>query len=538
MNSRSLSTLAIVGFLLLGGVLWGLRYRSIRRDAIAREETRWELTYATQFEPAITQGQEAQVRLAMPFDTPNCEVVKGRETWIVTNPNLRATVSRGGSTGNRSLILSTRQAGGQPDKATAKFELRLSPRADTSRQPALENLTPATRLLFLKHESNVPKDDATVRDKTQLIPSEALTEPQRLQWIFRYCSDIDSTADTTGEVPTDDVKLALANGRGSPKARARAMVALCRAEGMPARLVTGFHIRQGTNIQPHVWVEVFQDQAWVPYDPTDGWSLNLPMYYVPARRNADEIVQFTNVTGLVTTYAITRLEPDPRILRAETRHPYQILNLKRMPVPMHRVMKILLLLPFAALITAFLRNVVGVQTFGTFSPALLAMSFIYADWKTGVMILVVVVTIGLLGRDFLERLRLLTVPRLSIILTMVILCVVFGVSTLYYFFGPSITAEAVLLPMVIITMLIERFHVSVEEDGLMFTLQLTVGTVLVAILCYIVLGWEMVGNWVLTYPETHFFTIAAFIVLGRYAGYRLTELWRFRDLVEPGEAAR
>ena len=31
----------------------------------------------------------------------------------------------------------------------------------------------------------------------------------------------------------------------------------------------------------------------------------------------------------------------------------------------------------------------------------------------------------------------------------------------------------------------------------------------------------------------HFFTIAVFIVLGRYAGYRLTELWRFRDLVGP-----
>ena len=41
----------------------------------------------------------------------------------------------------------------------------------------------------------------------------------------------------------------------------------------------------------------------------------------------------------------------------------------------------------------------------------------------------------------------------------------------------------------------------------------------------------------LTYPETHFFTIAVFVVLGRYAGYRLTELWRFRDLVEVREAA-
>jgi hypothetical protein len=40
---------------------------------------------------------------------------------------------------------------------------------------------------------------------------------------------------------------------------------------------------------------------------------------------------------------------------------------------------------------------------------------------------------------------------------------------------------------------------------------------------------------VLVNPEAHFFTIALFILLGRYAGYRLTELWRFRDLVAPTE---
>jgi hypothetical protein len=164
------------------------------------------------------------------------------------------------------------------------------------------------------------------------------------------------------------------------------------------------------------------------------------------------------------------------------------------------------------------------------------MSFIYADWKTGIAVLVLVITVGLLARSGLERLRLLTVPRLSIILTVVILCVVFGISALHYLM-PSISAEVVLLPMIILSMLIERFHLSAEEDGLMHTVQLAAGTLLVAVLCYLNLGSERVGNWVLTYPEAHFFTIAVFVALGRYAGYRLTELWRFRDLIEMREAA-
>ena len=142
---------------------------------------------------------------------------------------------------------------------------------------------------------------------------------------------------------------------------------------------------------------------------------------------------------------------------------------------MHTVLRVLLLLPFAALITTIIRNVVGIGTFGTFSPALLAMSFIYANWQTGLAILLIVVMAGVVSRSLLERLRLLTVPRLTIILTLVILCVVFGLSILYYLL-PEIVTDAVLLPMVILTMLIERFYVTTEEDGLMYTVQLAAGT--------------------------------------------------------------
>src|SRR5262249_37199432 len=106
-----------------------------------------------------------------------------------------------------------------------------------------------------------------------------------------------------------------------------------------------------------------------------------------------------------------------------------------------------------------------------------------------------------------------------------------------HYMMPAISAQVVLLPMVILTMLIERFHVSAEEDGLAHTVKLAAGTAIVASLCYLTLGSERIGDVVLTYPELHLFTTATFISLGRYAGYRVTELWRFRDLVPMREAA-
>jgi 7 transmembrane helices usually fused to an inactive transglutaminase/Transglutaminase-like superfamily len=533
MNPRSLSNIAIAGFVLLGALCVGLRYRSICRDEAAREETQWEINYSAHFEPTVaTSQQESQVRLAVPFDTRHCQVIRGRESWFIANPNVHAKITRpSNGTGNRMLVFSTRKAGSAPYVATAKFVVRLNPRPDTDRAP-LESLTSRDR--FLRPEVELPTTDPVVRQAAQLAPNDAQTEFERLQWIFEYCSDIDSS----GKELTDDAKVAIVTKHGSPKARARAMVTLCRALGFPSRLIAGFIVRQGSELQPHIWLEVFQNQQWEPFDPTHGYSLNMPMNYVPVRRDSDQVFSTANVdrSKLAISYSIKRLAPDPRLVHAELRHPTQVFNLQRLPFKMHKVMKILLLLPFAALITTFLRNVVGLGTFGTFSPALLAMSFIYADWKTGLAILVIVITVGLLARTALERLRLLTVPRLSIILTIVILCVVFGISVLHYLV-PAISAEVVLLPMIILSMLIERFHVSAEEDGLMHTIQLAAGTLVVAILCYMILGSERVGELVLTYPEMHFFTIAVFIGLGRYAGYRLNELWRFRDLIEVREAA-
>src|SRR6476619_1131669 len=80
MTPRSLSNIAIIGFVLLGALCVGLRYRSICRDEAAREETQWEINYSAHFEPTVaTSQQESQVRLAVPFDTRHCQVIHGRE---------------------------------------------------------------------------------------------------------------------------------------------------------------------------------------------------------------------------------------------------------------------------------------------------------------------------------------------------------------------------------------------------------------------------------------------------------------------------
>ncbi len=528
MSSRSLSQIAIAALLLIGGVGIATRHASRAAEKTSLEESQWRLTYDVSFKAT---SDETVVRLARPANSDYVHI----ENEEFAHPGLKERLRRLKHSGTRELLVSTRQPGNNY-RVTAGFVARLRPTGGWG-QPPLTSLSAAAQARYLQEERTViPTRSSSVQELIRRAEAEVGSDSKTevLHWIFEYCSR-DLRPAPAGSNASDTVLGTLRpDGVATPTGKARVMVTLCRAAGIPARLVTGFELKQQPEVTPHTWVEVFQEARWWPFDPHYGHARRLPSGFLAARIDGEEIVKTRKsapAEDLKTRFSIVRLGPSETVLGRESRHPAQMFDITRLPVEMHEVLSLLLLLPFGALITAFFRNIVGIPTFGTFAPALFAVSFIYADWGSGLGILAVVVAAGLAGRALVGRLRLLMVPRLSIILTTIILCVVFSVSALDYLaLTPS--ANAVLLPLVIVTVLIERFYVTTEEDGAGFAIQLAAGTLCVSAVCYLVLSWESVGKQTLIYPEVHLITIALFIAIGRYAGYRLIELWRFRDLVK------
>src|SRR5690606_583800 len=88
-------------------------------------------------------------------------------------------------------------------------------------------------------------------------------------------------------------------------------------------------------------------------------------------------------------------------------------SLLALPLQTQSVYRILLMVPVGAFIMLLLRNVIGLKTFGTFMPVLVAIAFRDTGLTAGVLLFVIVVGTGLLVRFYLERLRLLLVPRLT-----------------------------------------------------------------------------------------------------------------------------
>lgn len=160
-------------------------------------------------------------------------------------------------------------------------------------------------------------------------------------------------------------------------------------------------------------------------------------------------------------------------------------------------------------------------------PILIAMAFRETDLIWGIALFSLIVTLGLVLRFYLEYLQLLLVPRLAAVLIIVIILMTL-VTIFSYKLGFEHGLSVALFPMVILAMTIERMSLVWEEHGAGEALQQGVGSLAVASLGYLVMSHDTLEHMIFVFPEILLLILAATLLLGRYTGYRLTELWRFR----------
>ena len=87
-----------------------------------------------------------------------------------------------------------------------------------------------------------------------------------------------------------------------------------------------------------------------------------------------------------------------------------------------------------------------------------------------------------------------------------------------------------LFPLVILTIVIERMSIVWEEVGAAEAIKQGLGTLIVAAFAYLVMSLDQVEYMVYVFPEILLLILSATLLLGRYSGYRLLELVRFKAL--------
>jgi len=309
---------------------------------------------------------------------------------------------------------------------------------------------------------------------------------------------------------------------------------------IPARIAHGVSLREraGT-VQPEVLLEVHDGVQWLYFNP-DTLQQGLPPDFLIWWRGDDRLAEIEGGTPVNVSLAVQRNELDAMLVaerRAELRGSHSAeFSLFSLPIATQSVYSVLLMIPLGALVIMALRNFIGIKTFGTFMPVLVALAFRETRLVWGVVLFAMIVSLGLLVRFYLERLRLLLVPRLTCVLTVVVLLMA-AISVFSHRLGLQPGLSIALFPMVIIAMTIERMSIVWEERGASEAIQEGAGSLVVAAVAYLVMEITWLEHLIFVFPELLLLVIAITLLVGRYTGYRLLELWRFNALLPRDGAA-
>ncbi|HEX7407668.1 MAG TPA: 7TM domain-containing protein [Candidatus Binatia bacterium] len=200
----------------------------------------------------------------------------------------------------------------------------------------------------------------------------------------------------------------------------------------------------------------------------------------------------------------------------------------RAQVPL-QALNLILVLPVIAAIIVVARTVVGVETFGTFSPVIVSLAFLTTGLRWGAAIFAVIVGVGALVRVLLQRVRLQLVARLAILIA-VVAGVMAALTVIGASFGIGALMNVSIFPMVIMSNVIENFSTSQAEFGTREAIRLTINTVGLAAVCYLAIDTTGLQSLLLAFPELLIGSIAIDIILGKWRGLRLLEYLRFFDL--------
>lgn len=193
---------------------------------------------------------------------------------------------------------------------------------------------------------------------------------------------------------------------------------------------------------------------------------------------------------------------------------------------------LIVLFPLVAALIAGARHLIGLRGFGIFTPAVLSVAFVATGILTGIFLFLVILGMATLGKKVLKKAKLQYLPRMALLLWFV--CVgVLGVLLV----APLLSLENLLnlsiFPILILILLAETFIEVQIGKSPREARELTVETMILALISSLVLSLETVQKFALIHPELLLLLVAVFdIFMGKYTGLRYTEYRKFKKLLK------
>ena len=199
-------------------------------------------------------------------------------------------------------------------------------------------------------------------------------------------------------------------------------------------------------------------------------------------------------------------------------------------VPLESIL-LTLMLPIVVTIIALARQIIGMKTFGIYTPTIVALSLMGTGLKYGLAIFLLILITGTLARLVLRKVKLLHIPKIAIVLTVVSLAILAMLAEGSMSSRTGLISVS-LFPMLIMITLVEKFINVQVEKGTKAAIMLSAETLLLSIACYYLATWQSLRMLILSFPEIIFLTVIINLLLGKWAGLTIVEYLRFRDVLK------
>lgn len=323
-------------------------------------------------------------------------------------------------------------------------------------------------------------------------------------------------------------------GEASCNGKSRLFAALARKANIPTRLVGGIILENSTKKVSHQWVETFINGYWVPFDTLNNHFAEIPENYLVLYRGDEMLFKHSSDINFDYSFKIRKnLYAQSNFIAGLGEHPLNAYNVwaafTEIGIPLS-LLKIIIMIPLGSFILVILRNIIGLETFGTFLPALIAAACRESGFLWGMIGFILIIAVVSLIHHPMERWGLLHTPKMSILLisvvTVMLALTVIGVKMKLYELS-----HISLFPIAVLAITSERFALLLVEEGLKTSLKVMLTTILAVGLCFLAMNSLAMESLFLAFPELFLILIVLNLWLGRWIGIRLTEIKRFRWLL-------
>jgi len=501
--------------------------RSVFSDSenVPPGDSLWELNWSFEITDNIN-GSE--IRLATPIDTQHTQVI-GQNIALQGVHIRRSKTSKDGT---REIIARTIQQ--QDVRLDVNFVVRNSPIGIAHYIKKQDFLNAEQRQLYTAAEETLPSNHEDILVLVNSFLNEVEEPGLVFNAIFEYCTRKIKTDDQSN---FDNVLSVILKKEANVLGKVRLLTTLARAVKIPARIVMGLVLEEDNDIQPHYWMEININDKWLSYDPSEGYVAEVPVNFLPIRKNAESFLLLPASVQLQQRYLeVTQRDTTIDFSSYGDKRISDILDLNRLSLSTRLTLAFLLLLPLGALLTVFIRQIIGPNVYGTFTPTFLALSLIHIGWISASIILCIVTLIGIIGRSFTAKLALNRVSRLTIVFILVAISMIFSVSLMVYY-GLAPDGSIVLLPIVILTFMIDQIYRLADAEGVKVAMIRLFWTFSVSAIVAIVLQMNLFGLWLVSYPEAHLITAAFVIFISLYNGPKLMQKVGLNWMLEPKKLA-